>query len=189
MKKIFLISIVSSLILICCASLKQKDTNTFYDIINLNLNELVEREKDTIYLIKKTNGNYFIDLIDDGVFIKHIKANDLYSIFTNENEISNFKAQLENPFLYDFSKIESPFVREYVKPIEKKNENGYYVQTRESLADFSKKKYYCSKPVFSINKKYGFILISKTNSHTSIKVYIRDKGNWKFYKFISIGIS
>ena len=175
--------------MLCCASAIQKDATNFYGIINLNINELVEREKDTIYLVKKTNGNYFIGLIDEGVFIKHIKASDLYTIFSNKKEIDNFKLQLKNPFSYDFSKIESPFIKEYLDPFKRKDSLGNLIIDEYFLSDNKRKKYYCSKPIFSINKKYSFILISKTNSHTSIKVYVRENKKWKFYKFISIGIS
>lgn len=189
MKKILIVTIISSLLTICCASIKLTNNDT-YSTINLSLERILEQEKDTVYLRKKGSNEYFKTRLNENKELSNrFKNNSLKNIFLNDKEIKHLREQLENSFRIDFKKINSKYVKEYIKPNEKKNEEGYFVQTKESLADLSKIKYTFSSPILTFDKNYSFIMVSKDKAFIAIYAFKIKDGEMTFLESILLGMA
>ncbi len=194
MKK-YLIAIVYLYIIVSCASQKI-DSNKEYVLINLLVEKIIINNKkqleseEFIYLRKETqpSNRYLSSILYKKLIDGYKNHNPGYYI--DKNEIVYLKSQLKDSFFIDFSKIKSPLIKEYIKPLEVKNEKGHYIQTRESLADWSKIKYNISKPVYSsdTNFAYIYIYISRDKSGDMIKIYKYQNNQWKFLKNIGLSI-
>lgn len=118
-----------------CASSQLKYKEDIYTILNIKINRLSEKKIDTLFVRKKTVNSHFKEIIKQKELIPKIDNYELVKVLSNKKEINHLISQLKDTFLINFKKIKSNKVKEYIKPIEKKNERGYYVQTKEYIDD------------------------------------------------------
>ena len=156
------------------------------EIITNNKKQL--ETKKIIYLRGKTepNNKYLSSILYEKFIDDYRNYNPGY--FVSKNELIYLRKQLEEHILIDFTKIESPIIKEYIKPIEVKNAKGHYIQTRESLADWSKIKYSISKPIYSSDGNFAYIYVSRDRFGDMIKIFKYQNNKWKFFKNIGLSI-
>lgn len=171
-----------------CASSQLKYKEDIYTILNIKIDRLSEKKIDTLFVRKKTVNSHFKEIIKQKELIPKIDNYELIKVLSNKKEINHLISQLKDTFLINFKKIKSNKIKEYIKPIEKKNERGYYVQTKESIADFSKIKYTFSKPIFSVDGKYSMMIVSKDGSYISVAIFNKKNNKWSFLENVLLGI-
>lgn len=95
-----------------------------------------------------------------------IKGNELDEVL-NKREYDVLISQKVNSF-WDFKRIKNPRVIEFKK--NETNINHFIVSI--------------SKPIYSSNSKFAFVLVSKSTS-AGIYIYKKQNNEWFFYKLIS----
>lgn len=184
------ISLKLSIIIICfivisCASNKIK-TSKVYELLNVEMNHTLNRKKDdTIYISKVTINYHLKKRIKNKKLITKTDDYDLIKILSDAEEIKHLTSQLKDTFLIDFRRIKSKRVKEYIDPFKRLDSAGNVITDYYYIKVFGSRKYTLSKPIFTKNNSYSFIMVSAHSLGIQIQVFKKEDNKWKHYKYIS----
>ena len=167
--------------LFSCASsgqnLIKKDA---YQIINKAISLIEKNErKDSIFI---DTLRIYPEYIKEYVMSEEIKN------LLNDREIQYMKKQSVRPLYIDIKKIKSERVFRYKKPVKKLDDKGVVILTGDLMADPVRAVYYLSKPVFTIDARYGIILVYQRYAGNWFWMYKKEDKDWVFFREIGIGI-
>ncbi|MDY7395719.1 hypothetical protein UMM65_10730 [Aureibaculum sp. 2210JD6-5] len=190
MKTIFQIALITINILITGCALNQiKKSDDTYIILNSEINRLTNKKEDTIYLRKITYNRYLKSLLKEKKLVSNVKNLELIEAFTKEEEINYLVQQLEDSLLINFNKINSKLVKEHIDPFSRRDSSGNIVTDYYYIKIFGSRKYSFSKPIFSKNRKYCFLIVSRDKIGVGLRIYKQENNKWKFFRNIGLSIS
>lgn len=171
----------------CSAQKIDKNNTESYKVLNSLIDNLLDKKNnDTILIDNKTYNKGLKNIIENKKIIPKLRGDiDLIDIFSNESEIKFLKQQLEKPFFIDFAKINSKKVYEYIDPFNRKDTKGSIIVDEYYFIATSKINYTISKPIFTRNNLFSFMVVSASGIYIQIQAYKKEGNKWVHYKHIS----
>lgn len=172
----------------CVSTQSKKSQDAIYTILNIELDNIVSKKKDTIYIEKQMINSQLKELINNKKLISRTNCEELKQLFNNDKEIDYLTSQLKDAFLINFKKIKSNKVKEYVDPFKRLDSTGSIIADNYYQKVLNARRYTFSQPIYSLNKEFILFMKSRHENSIVIRIYKNKNGKWEFFRNIGVSI-